>query len=91
MSTDKLQCQFNRFWAISDPVDRDKVSSNRHRSEVLHPAVDCEKKASQEDRAFEAPLTLKNLLIKLGILLQEASFQTGDILSQVSQTHDVIM
>lgn len=55
----------NRFWAISDPVDRDKVSSNRHRSEVLHPAVDCEKK--------------------------EASFQTGDILSQVSQTHDVIM
>lgn len=55
----------NRFWAIPDPVDRDKASSDRHRSEVLHPAVDCEKK--------------------------EASFQTGDILSQVSQTHDVIM
>lgn len=55
----------NRFWAIPDPLDRDKVSPEKHRSEVLHPTVDCEKK--------------------------EASFQTGDILSQVSQTHDVIM
>ncbi|KAH9774836.1 Beta-1,6-galactosyltransferase GALT31A [Citrus sinensis] len=44
----------NRFWAIPDPLDRDKVSPEKHRSE-------------------------------------EASFQTGDILSQVSQTHDVIM
>ncbi|XP_024045529.1 beta-1,6-galactosyltransferase GALT31A [Citrus clementina] len=55
----------NRFWAIPDPLDRDNVSPEKHRSEVLHPTVDCEKK--------------------------EASFQTGDILSQVSQTHDVIM
>ncbi|ESR52429.1 hypothetical protein CICLE_v10020627mg [Citrus x clementina] len=65
MSTDKSQCQFDRFWAIPDPLDRDNVSPEKHRSEVLHPTVDCEKK--------------------------EASFQTGDILSQVSQTHDVIM
>ncbi|KAH9774830.1 Beta-1,6-galactosyltransferase GALT31A [Citrus sinensis] len=50
----------NRFWAIPDPLDRDKVSPEKHRSEVLHPTVDCEKKAR-------------------------------DILSQVSQTHDVIM
>lgn len=55
----------NRFWAIPDPLDRDNVSPEKHRSEVLHPIVDCEKK--------------------------EASFQTGDILFQVSQTHDVIM
>ncbi|KAK9202674.1 hypothetical protein WN943_012925 [Citrus x changshan-huyou] len=44
----------NRFWAIPDPLDRDNVSPEKHRSE-------------------------------------DASFQTGDILSQVSQTHDVIM
>ncbi|KAH9718862.1 Beta-1,6-galactosyltransferase GALT31A [Citrus sinensis] len=50
----------NRFWAIPDPLDRDNVSPEKHRSEVLHPTVDCEKKAR-------------------------------DILSQVSQTHDVIM
>lgn len=46
MSTDKSQCQFDRFWAIPDPLDRDNVSPEKHRSEVLHPIVDCEKKAS---------------------------------------------
>ncbi|KAK0586733.1 hypothetical protein LWI29_011468 [Acer saccharum] len=63
----------NRFWAIPDPVKGDEEASSvkEQQLRLLHPMVNCEKKASLKDK--------------------EAFVQAGDILSQVSQTHDVIM
>lgn len=47
-------CQFTRFWAIPDPVERDKEASSlkKHQSELLHPTVDCDKKASHKYKAL---------------------------------------
>ncbi|KAJ0049618.1 hypothetical protein Pint_14792 [Pistacia integerrima] len=38
----------NRFWAVPDPIKRDEEASSlkKHHSELLHPTVNCEKKAS---------------------------------------------
>ena len=78
---------FYRFWAISDPVKMGEEASSvqKHQRKEVHPIVNCDK-ASLEYKVVISYITCKKSYDIVYIIVQ-----AGDILSQVSQTHDVIM
>ncbi|KAF4374682.1 hypothetical protein F8388_020203 [Cannabis sativa] len=75
----------NRFWDATDPVkmDEEALSLTQHQSGDVHPLVNCDKKASF--------IIWKSSSMLWEGYADEVSDQVGDILSQVSQTHDVIL
>lgn len=86
-------CLFHRFLGIPDPLKMDEEISSvsKHQSRALHPIDNCGKKASLKNIVITSSAPLLTHPDSFFMLLQDASVQAGDIFSQVSQTHDVIM
>ncbi|KAB1207757.1 putative beta-1,3-galactosyltransferase 6 [Morella rubra] len=82
----------NRFLGIPDPLKMDEEISSvsKHQSRALHPIDNCGK-ASLKNIIITSSAPLLTHPDSFFMLLQDASVQAGDIFSQVSQTHDVIM